>query len=145
MHRGCCTPSALLIYWLCVSVPVHELAARKHGSRNQTEKENNGFNVAPCPTVTVQSQRIFLERASDELPSLRVCLSLCKCHRQSRNAKLLCFPGCRVSCSRTKADICIKRCADVRHACGFGSVEPHAGRTTCFTLRISFRRQICAT
>lgn len=47
------------------------------------------------------------QRATDELHSLHVCLSLCKCHRQSRNAKLLCFSGCLLSCSRTKGNIYI--------------------------------------
>lgn len=53
------------------------------------------------------NRKAVLDGASDELHSLPVCLSLCKCHRQSGNARLLCFSGCLMSCSRTKGGISI--------------------------------------
>ena len=53
------------------------------------------------------NRKAVLDGASDELHSLPVCLSLCKCHRQSGNARLLCFSGCLVSCSRKKGGISI--------------------------------------
>lgn len=94
----------LLIYWLCLSVPIHELAARKHGSQNQTEKKkkNKGLTWQRAPPWQFNRRAFFGTSLS-----LHVCQSLCKCHRQSRNAKLLCFPGCLLSCSRTKGDIYI--------------------------------------
>lgn len=58
----------------------------------------------------------FLERASDGLHSLCVYLSLCKCHGQSRNARLLCFFWLSRVLQQNKRRYFHKHCADVRHA-----------------------------
>lgn len=55
-------------------------------NRNQTGKKR--FSVALFPAETVQFESIS-EWSFDGWHSLCVCLSLCKCHRQSRNASLL--------------------------------------------------------
>lgn len=53
VHHGCC----------CCSTTLQELLARKHGSGGRwqkfSRKNKMRFNVAPCPTLTVQSESGF--------------------------------------------------------------------------------------
>lgn len=93
VHHGCC----------CCSTTLQELLARKHGSGGRWQKLSRKNKMR----VWQFNWKAVLDGASDELHSLPVCLSLCKCHRQSGNARLLCFSGCLVSCCRTKGGISI--------------------------------------
>lgn len=90
---------------LALPVCAHPRAGRQktwQPKSNRKKEKKKGLTWQRAPPWQFNRRAFFGTSLS-----LHVCPSLCKCHRQSRNAKLLCFPGCLLSCSRTKGDIYI--------------------------------------
>lgn len=109
VHHGCrCPPSPPCPpppHLLALPVCAHPRAGRQktwQPKSNRKKREKKGLTWQRAPPWQFNRRAFFGTSLS-----LHVCPSLCKCHRQSRNAKLLCFPGCLLSCSSTKGDIYI--------------------------------------